>query len=277
MLGVVVRRRRRVPCGAVAARSVDAESVVRSLTDNASMSHPFVPARRTRSLTADLVQSLGDSIRDGRLQPGIKLPREADLMQEYGVSRTVVREAISRLQAAGMVETRHGIGTFVVGLGDATTFRIAPDQLGTLNDVIAVLELRIAVESEAAALAAARRGEEHLRAMRTALNAFATAVEEGRDAVGPDFQFHLEIARATQNPRFADLMGTLGGTMIPRARLDVDEPLTTQRRDYLRRVNAEHESVFNAIANRDADSARAAMRTHLVNSRERRRRAAVGP
>lgn len=241
------------------------------------MSHPFVPARRTRSLTADLVQSLGDSIRDGRLQPGIKLPREADLMQEYGVSRTVVREAISRLQAAGMVETRHGIGTFVVGLGDATTFRIAPDQLGTLNDVIAVLELRIAVESEAAALAAARRGEEHLRAMRTALNAFATAVEEGRDAVGPDFQFHLEIARATQNPRFADLMGTLGGTMIPRARLDVDEPLTTQRRDYLRRVNAEHESVFNAIANRDADSARAAMRTHLVNSRERRRRAAVGP
>ena len=55
------------------------------------MSHPFVPARRTRSLTADLVQSLGDSIRDGRLQPGIKLPREADLMQEYGVSRTVVR------------------------------------------------------------------------------------------------------------------------------------------------------------------------------------------
>ena len=126
------------------------------------MSHPFVPARRTRSLTADLVQSLGDSIRDGRLQPGIKLPREADLMQEYGVSRTVVREAISRLQAAGMVETRHGIGTFVVGLGDATTFRIAPDQLGTLNDVIAVLELRIAVESEAAALAAARRGVEHL-------------------------------------------------------------------------------------------------------------------
>ena len=225
------------------------------------MSHPFVPARRTRSLTADLVQSLGDSIRDGRLQPGIKLPREADLMQEYGVSRTVVREAISRLQAAGMVETRHGIGTFVVGLGDATTFRIAPDQLGTLNDVIAVLELRIAVESEAAALAAARRGEEHLRAMRTALNAFAAAVEEGRDAVGPDFQFHLEIARAIS-------------AFLTANSAETSDSFAANR---LRRVNAEHESVFNAIANRDADSARAAMRTHLVNSRERRRRAAVGP
>ena len=78
-------------------------------------------------------------------------------MEEFGVSRTVVREAISRLQAAGLVATRHGVGTFVVGMGDATTFRISPDQLGTLQDVIAVLELRIGVETESAALAAIRR------------------------------------------------------------------------------------------------------------------------
>jgi GntR family transcriptional regulator, transcriptional repressor for pyruvate dehydrogenase complex len=232
--------------------------------------------RRSRSLTADLVQSLGDRIRDGSLPGGDKLPREADLMEEFGVSRTVVREAISRLQAAGMVETRHGIGTFVVGLGDAGTFRIAPDQLGTLQDVIAVLELRIAVETEAAGLAAARRQEGHLQAMRSALDAFAAAVEAGRDAVGADFQFHLEIARATRNEHFAQLMGTLGGMMIPRARLEPAEPLTPERIDYLRRVNGEHEGIFDAIARQDADAARAAMRTHLSNSRERRRRLAEG-
>jgi GntR family transcriptional repressor for pyruvate dehydrogenase complex len=230
--------------------------------------------RKGRSLTAELVQALSDRVRDGRLAAGAKLPTEAAIMEEFGVSRTVVREAISRLQAAGFVETKHGVGTFVVGFGDATSFRISPDQLGTLQDVIAVLELRIGVETESAALAAARRTPENLAAMRSALDAFNSAVEEGRDAVGPDFQFHLEIARATQNSHFAELMGTLGGMMIPRARLESAEPVTPQRLAYLRGVNGEHQGIYDAISRQDADAARAAMRTHLANSRERRRRAA---
>jgi DNA-binding FadR family transcriptional regulator len=231
---------------------------------------------RARSLTADLAQRIGDRIRHGELAAGDKLPREADLMAEYGVSRTVVREAMSQLQAAGMVETRHGIGTFVVGLGDGSSFRIAPHQLATLQDVVDVLELRIAVESETAGLAAQRRTPAHLQAMRQALEAFAQAVEQGRDAVGPDFQFHLEIARATGNRHFEGLMGTLGGMMIPRARLEPAEPATPARLEYLRRVNAEHESILEAVERQDADAARAAMRTHLSNSRERRRRAMAG-
>jgi GntR family transcriptional repressor for pyruvate dehydrogenase complex len=231
--------------------------------------------RRPRSLALELVEALGDRIRDGRLAPGDKLPTEAAFMAEFGVSRTVVREAISKLQAAGLVQTRHGIGTFVVGLGDAAPFRIAPEQFATLRDVIAVLELRIGIETEAASLAAQRRHADNLRDMRAALDAVATAVEEGRDAVGPDFQFHLEIARATQNAHFAELMASLGTMIIPRARLDKSQGAGDERRVYLRRVNAEHESIFDAIRNQDSDAARAAMRTHLANSRERRRRAAA--
>ena len=237
------------------------------------MSEVHAPVvRRPRSLTADLVRILGDQIRDGTLPNGAKLPRETDLVAEHGVSRTVVREAISRLQAAGMVETRHGIGTFVIGLGDASTFRIAPDQLGTLQDVIAVLELRIAVETESAALAAQRRTSENLDALRQVLQAFASAVEEGRDAVGPDFQFHLEIARSTQNPHFEELMNTLGGMMIPRARLGATSTPTPAQQVYLRGVHAEHLAICEAIERQVAEAARAAMRTHLSNSRERRRR-----
>ena len=83
------------------------------------------PARRKpRSLALDLVDALGDRIRDGRLAAGAKLPTEAAIMEEFGVSRTVVREAISKLQAAGLVATRHGIGTFVIGLGEGGAFRI---------------------------------------------------------------------------------------------------------------------------------------------------------
>jgi DNA-binding FadR family transcriptional regulator len=231
-----------------------------------------VAPKRNRNLAADLVESLGDRIRDGRLAAGAKLPTEAAIMVEYGVSRTVVREALSKLQAAGQVLTRHGIGTFVVGPGETAPFRIAPEQLATLDDVIAMLELRIGLETEAAALAAQRRSDANLRQMRAALADFSRAIEGGQDAVGADFRFHLEIARATQNSHYAELMAVLGRGIIPRARLDAPVVMDEARRDYLRRVNSEHDSILDAIARHDAEAARAAMRTHLANSRERRRR-----
>ncbi len=222
------------------------------------------------------MEDLSDRIRNQVLRAEDKLPTEAALMRAYGVSRTVVREAISKLQAARLVETRHGIGTFVLGIGEAPGFRIAPEQVGTLQDVIAVLELRIGLETEAAALAAQRRTPANLQVMRQALDAVAAAVEAGQDSVPSDFQFHLEIARATQNSHFTDLMNTLGSMIIPRARLEAPQSLSEERRAYLRRINGEHESIFDAITGQDPDAARAAMRTHLANSRERRRRAQAG-
>jgi DNA-binding FadR family transcriptional regulator len=233
--------------------------------------------RRPRNLALELVERFSDRIRGGELAAGTKLPTEAAIMGEFEVSRTVVREALSKLQAAGLVETRHGIGTFVIGPGDGPSFKISAEQFSTLQDVIAVLELRIGLETEAAGLAAQRRTEANLAALRRALDAVIAAVEAGQDSVAADFQFHLEIARATQNDHFADLMATLGAQIIPRARLEpateLDEPRRLERQAYMRRVNAEHESILDAIARQDAESARAAMRTHLSNSRERRRKA----
>lgn len=231
--------------------------------------------RRPRSLALEVVEALRAPIRDGRVEPGTKLPSEGEVMAAFGVSRTVVREALSKLQASGLVATRHGVGSFVVGRGDEAAFRIGPQQLETLRDVIAMLELRIGVETEAAGLAAQRRTAANLAVMRQALDEFAASVEAGRDAVAPDFRFHSEIARATQNAHFANLLETLGARIIPRARLDPAAAIDDARRTYLRRVNAEHESIHDAIARQDADGARAAMRTHLANSRERRRRAAA--
>jgi DNA-binding FadR family transcriptional regulator len=224
-------------------------------------------------LALELVDALGERIHDGRLSPGDKMPTESAVMQEFGVSRTVVREAISKLQAAGMVDTRHGVGSFVVSVGRGRRgFRIEPRHLATLDDVIAVLELRIGVETEAAALAARRRGPANLAVMRAALDEFTRAVNAGRDAVSSDFRFHSEIARATQNAHFAGLLTTLGAKIIPRARLEPSVTIDEERRAYLRRVHSEHESIYDAVANQDPEAARAAMRTHLANSRERRRR-----
>lgn len=225
--------------------------------------------RKTRSLTFELVEQLGAEIQNGSLSSGQKLPTEAAIMARFNVSRTVVREAISKLQAASLVETRHGIGTFVLAQTDTPSFRVNPNQLSTLRDVIALLELRMSIETEAAALAAVRRTDSNLQVMQEAMTAFSSAIEEGRDAITADFQFHHEIARATQNSYFADMMNSLGSQSIPRARLEITPDQEISRLAYLRRVHHEHESIFNAIAAGDAESARAAMRTHLSNSRDR--------
>ena len=234
------------------------------------------PARRPRTLATTLVDAFGSRIRDGRLDTGAKLPTETALMAEFGVSRTVVREALSKLQAGGLVVTRHGIGSFVVAPGDAQNFRIAPEHVATIRDVVAVLELRIGLEAEAAALAASRRAPANVQALRKALRAFSRAAAEDADAVASDLQLHMEIARATQNDHFVELMTYLGTMLIPRTRVNTARLAGEGRREYLRRVQADHQSIVDAIVNRDPEAARAAMRTHLTNSRERLRRAQEG-
>lgn len=230
--------------------------------------------RRPRGLVPEIVSALEADIRDGRLQIGDKLPTESELVNRFDVSRTVVREAISRLQASGLVETRHGIGTFVREQQTPTpTFRIAPEDFATAADVVSLLELRISLESEAASLAAQRRDDASLAAMAAALAAFDAAIRAESDAVPSDFQFHMEVARATGNRHFADLMTYLGTMIIPRTRLKTASDAPEGRLAYLQRVHHEHESIFFAIRDRDAEAARAAMRTHLNNSRERLRRA----
>jgi len=231
---------------------------------------PLMPRRRGRGLAHGLVDDLGDKIRSQHLRPGDKLPTESAIMQAYGVSRTVVREALSRLQAAGLVETHHGVGTFVLQPRAAGMFRLEGSDIATTVDVLAVLELRISLETESAGLAAVRRSEEHLQAMRQALDEFERNVAEAGDTVSPDFRFHLQIAQATGNPYFADIMTHLGTTIIPRTRVSAIRN-HDRRGEYLSRVNREHEEIYAAIARRDPESARAAMRIHLTNSRERLR------
>ena len=231
-----------------------------------------VTRNRRGGLVQEVVQHIASQIQAGRLQPGDQLPTESAIMVELAVSRTVVREAISRLQASGLVETRHGIGTFVLQAQSSENFSIAEQDMSTVEDVINVLELRISLETEAAGLAATRATAEQCRAMEKALTSFADAIDEQSDAVPSDFEFHLEVAKATGNRHFADLMTYLGRRIIPRTRVNTADQAPEGREAYLRRVHSEHESIYNAIRNQDVESARAAMRTHLSNSRDRLRK-----
>ncbi|WP_296953094.1 FadR/GntR family transcriptional regulator [uncultured Massilia sp.] len=234
---------------------------------------PLVPAGRKkyRSLAQGVVEELGARIRASEFKPGDKLPPESAIMEAYGVSRTVVREAISQLQAGGLVQTRHGIGTFVLepparGLGIGTA------SIVTVRDVLAILELRISMETEAAWLAATRRSDEQLAQLGEALAEMRRAAARGVSSVEADVRFHQLVAQATGNRYFVELLGQLGNAIIPRARLDTPA-LDTRPADYLERLDREHEDIFRAIQRGDAEAARAAMRTHLSNSRERLREA----
>ncbi|WP_295856213.1 FadR/GntR family transcriptional regulator [uncultured Xylophilus sp.] len=236
---------------------------------------PVRPGRPSRGLAHGLVEDIGTRIAGGVLQAGDRLPTESAIMQTYGVSRTVVREALSRLQAAGLVETRHGIGTFVLPPSAPTggIFRLHPADISGSIDAIAVLELRISLETEAAALAAQRRSPAQLAAMRDALEQFRRQVEQGGDTVAPDFRFHCEIADATGNRYFSDILDHLGKALIPRTRIVATHVAWEDQSLYLQRVHREHEDIVDAIERSDADAARAAMRVHLNNSRERLKRA----
>lgn len=238
-----------------------------------SPSRPADRPRRARNLAHQLIDDLTARIRGGTLKAGEKLPTESEFVASYGVSRTVVREAISHLQAAGLVQTQHGVGTFVREAVPDDTFRIDPGEIATVRDVLAVLELRISLETEAAGLAAARRTPEQLELLKRALDILVANVDAAGDAASPDFQFHLQIAHATGNRHFAGLMSYLGTMIIPRTRVNTARLAQEDKVEYLRRVNREHQDIYEAIERADPEAARAAMRTHLANSRERLKRA----
>lgn len=235
---------------------------------------PVSTPRRPRNLAQGLVEDFSERIRGGQIRPGEKLPTESALMRQFGVSRTVVREALSRLQAAGLVETHHGVGTYALEPSGGADFRVDPADIATVRDVLVLLELRICLESEAAGLAAQRRTEAQLADMRRALDEFRACLAAGGDTITPDFRFHLLVAQATDNRYFADLMSHLGSAIIPRTRINSARIAHEDREQYLARVNLEHEDIYAAIVRQEAEAARAAMRTHLSNSRERLRRLA---
>ena len=225
-------------------------------------------------LTDRVLDALVRRFDGGEFAVGQKLPSEGELVDAYGVSRTVVREAISQLRARGYVETRRGIGTFACERTHAPSPFPSPGiDPSTLDEVLALLEFRVSLETEAAALAAKHRSDAQVTRMDALLDAITGAARSGDDAADSDFEFHLCVAESTRNHYFPDLLRHLGRSIIPRTRIDSAALARLDRAEYLEQVNREHRDIYRAIARGDSDAARAAMRTHLTNSRERLRTA----
>lgn len=218
---------------------------------------------REGNLSLYVADKLEAMIVGGDMAVGKRLPTENGLCESFGVSRTVIREAIAHLKSLGLVETRRGVGSTVI----RTTTNEAKPAMSisptTVEDILHVLELRLNLEPAAAELAAQRYDEKDGLILRAQHEAFTQALAAKSQARVEDYQFHLAIASATKNPFFKTFYEQLSQSVIPRAKLLSIEinPAATDK--YLVRVEEEHALILEAILSRDAVAARALMYQHL--------------
>jgi len=221
-----------------------------------------------QSLAARAIGEIEAFITDRHLGPGDRLPTVRELSERIGVSLTVVREAIASLKTSGVLTTRQGAGIFVSD-GVRTPAHQPAGDFSRISNVIEFLELRMAVEIEAAGLAAERRSVAQESRIHEAFAKIDTALETGISSVRPDFDFHMSIAEAANNRYFVDFLRDLGNTVIPRRNVRLVPASGEAREAYLRMIQTEHRRIVAAISTGDADSARTAMRAHLSESRSR--------
>ncbi|MBA4863476.1 FadR family transcriptional regulator [Streptomyces sp. PSKA54] len=209
---------------------------------------------------------LAEEIESGRLAEGDKLPTEVELVKQLGVSRTVVREAVSRLRNAGLVEPRQGLGVFVMPRR-TRPLDIEAEAAGTKIKVLQIVEVRRAMEGEAAGLAAERATPHDLARMREALDAIDSAVAAGGDGVDEDLAFHRSIAESTGNAVMVSTVRYLGEVM--RSGIRVTRANEARRRDFIEAVRQEHHAIVAAIETGDATAARDAARHHMKHAAAR--------
>lgn len=220
----------------------------------------IAPGARLADQVAD---ALAAEVRSGRLSEGDRLPTESALAEQFGVSRTVVREAVSRLKSLGLLDSRQGSGVYVRAAG-VEPLRFEMPHVASREAVIQMVELRRALEAEVAALAAERRTPEDVQHIRDAIDALHAAVAAGGNGAEEDVRFHRAIAEAARNPF---LIGTLqylrqflhGATRVTRAN-------EARRADFAREVAQEHARIVEAIEAGDALRAREAAKSHMDNA-----------
>jgi GntR family transcriptional repressor for pyruvate dehydrogenase complex len=216
-------------------------------------------AVRTSRLYEQIVQQIEDSILKGVLKPGDQLPAERELAQNFGVSRTAVREAVKALREKGLVEAYSGRGTFITN-GTSNAIRQSLDlmiRIGQHEGSTHLAELRQILEPEIAALAATRIEEQLLSTMRETVTTMDRSLHDPGAYIEADLDFHLALAEAAGNPLVLSLLDSIVG-LLREQRMKI-----FQMDGGPERGQFHHKRILAAIEARDADKARAAMRAHL--------------
>lgn len=238
------------------------------MTIKASSTASFQVERvaRSESLALTVASQLETMITQSKILLGEKLPTENALCDMFGVSRTVIREAITQLKSLGLVETRRGVGTTVVRNQPAETYYAYTINPTAVEDILHILELRITFETRAAELAALRRDDQDIQTLEETLLAFDAALEKGEMARKEDYQFHYAIAKASKNPFFKQFYEQFNKNIIPRAKIVNSNLDPAAAEVYLARIREEHHEILQAIRSGNAEAARKAMHQHLYRA-----------
>ena len=217
---------------------------------------------RAPNLPSQVARMISAEIFSGRIRAGDRLPTERELAGSFGVSRNVVREAIAKLRFDGVVETRQGVGVFILGKESRSVLRIDAEILRDESLMSSLFELRSIIEVEAAGLAAGRRNRKDLAAIKTAMLTLYNS--EGSDSsADADIEFHRAIVQATDNVYVATFINFIWEhvrTSIAKANLHLDHATRTP-------INRkEHTAIYDAIKDRDVERARECMRVHIANA-----------
>lgn len=231
----------------------------------------YSKVERRPKLSERVVAAIRAQVLAGEFAPGNKLPTENRMTEMFGVSRTVVREAIATLSADGLVEARHGAGMFVRHQPMMAFGAITQEVGSKISHALHVLEVRMAIEIESAALAADRRNSAQLAEIQEAFFEFDRLLAQGQATGKMDFAFHRAIAAATNNPFYVEVLDALGLRAIP---CDTTSPFGTDSalsHEYQQGLQQEHLAILKAISDGNAEASRAAMRAHLSTSQQRYR------
>jgi GntR family transcriptional regulator, transcriptional repressor for pyruvate dehydrogenase complex len=224
---------------------------------------PKLPAGRSR---ADIIyKTLLDRIYAGQYAKHSRLPTERDLTEEFGVSRPLVRNALARLREGGLIRSVQGSGSIV--LHDTTVDGSAPQDRSSVGELQRCFEFRVLIEGEAAFLAARRCDLRSLELIRQNVELVKHHVEKGEYRIGESFDFHRAVAQASDNPfivqaldRITDFIGFK--IYMSRSML-LPKPV-----DRLAMINKEHSAILSHIEMREAEEARALMRSHIERARD---------
>lgn len=218
------------------------------------------------SLTEKVTLSLRKDIINGKLPAGSTLPTEPELTKQFDVSRTVIREAVAVLKAERLLEPKQGAGVFVLQPPEKKSHGLIFDvNFNQISDILEILELRMAVEIEAAALAAERCTTANQAKIYEALRNMTSEIDNGGLAEKADYEFHKRIFEATNNSKYCEFHLLLGQRNIPRSQLCIEHD-PEKHFAYMKQIQNEHKVIYEAIALHDADKARQNMREHLTQS-----------
>jgi GntR family transcriptional repressor for pyruvate dehydrogenase complex len=219
---------------------------------------------RSSRLYEQIVKQIEDSVLKGTLKAGDQLPAERELAEQFGVSRTAVREAMKALCEKGLVESYSGRGTFI---RNGTSHAIRQSlglmaRIGQAEGSAHLAEVRDILEPEIAALAAERAEEQHLASMREAVDVMDAARQDAEAFIEADLDFHFALAEAAANPLILSLIDSIVALLREqRMRIFLAEG-GPDRGQY------HHKRILKAVENRDPERARQCMRAHLKQVRQ---------